>query len=414
MDNRKILMVAFHYPPLLGSSGWLRTAAFARYLPASGWEPIVLSAHPRAYAATSDEHLATVAGIQTKRAFALDSARHLSIRGRYPLLLALPDRWVSWAPGALLAGLRLIRQQRPAVLWSTFPIPTAVLIGLWLQRLSGLPWVLDLRDAMLDPDYPETRMERRVYAWLERAAVARASAVVLTSPGAARLYRERYPELPAERFVVLPNGYDEAAFAAAEAALAPQRERSAAGPRLVHSGLLSRVDRNPERFFQALAELRQAGGLPSGLQVILRGSGDERFYQARIDALGIDDVVVLAPAVSYQEALQEILSADGLLLFQGSTCNHAIPAKVFEYLRAGRPVLALTDPAGDTAQLLCELGVGRIARLDSAADIKAQLPRFCAELASGQLASADPALLQNWSRTGLARQFAGLLDRAAA
>jgi len=410
MNARRVLMIAFHYPPLLGSSGWLRTAAFARYLPDFGWRPRVLSAHPRAYATVSDEHLAAVAGIPVVRAFALDTARHLAVAGRYPLLLALPDRWVAWLPGALAAGLRIVRRERPAVLWSTFPIPTAVLAGLILQRLTRLPWVLDLRDAMLDPDFPETRAERRVYAWLERAAVGRAAAVVVTTPGAARLYRARYPELPPEHFQVLPNGYDEAVFRRlAPARSAPLVQRSGR-LRLVHSGLLSAVDRNPDCFFQALAELKRSGRLPAGLQVVLRGSGEEAGYLARLHALGIGDLVELAAPVSYDDALQEMLAADGLLLFQGSTCNHAIPAKVFEYLRAQRPILALTDPAGDTAALLRQLGTGRIVRLDSAQEIAAALPAFCDEIRNGRYPLPDPAAVQRYSRAALTAGLAEIFD----
>ena len=41
---RKLLMVAFHYPPIRGSSGVQRTLKFSRYLPSLGWQPIVLGA----------------------------------------------------------------------------------------------------------------------------------------------------------------------------------------------------------------------------------------------------------------------------------------------------------------------------------------------------------------------------------
>ena len=46
---KRVLMIAFHFPPLAGSSGIQRTLRFARHLPQFGWEPLVLTAHPRAY-----------------------------------------------------------------------------------------------------------------------------------------------------------------------------------------------------------------------------------------------------------------------------------------------------------------------------------------------------------------------------
>ena len=139
-------MIAFHFPPMQGSSGLQRTLKFARYLPDHGWQPIVLSAGAGVYQATSDAQLNEIGSTAVvRRAFALDAARHLAIHGAYPSWLALPDRWASWWLGAVPAGLALIRRYRPDVIWSTFPIATAHLIGLTLARMSGLPWVADFR-----------------------------------------------------------------------------------------------------------------------------------------------------------------------------------------------------------------------------------------------------------------------------
>jgi hypothetical protein len=138
---KRLLMIAFHFPPLAGSSGIQRTLRFARYLPQFGWEPLILTSHPRAYERLSEDQLGDVASIAVvERAFALDSARHLAIQGRYPAFVARPDRWVSWWLGAVPTGLAMIRKYRPHALWSTYPIATAHMIGHTLCRLSHLPW----------------------------------------------------------------------------------------------------------------------------------------------------------------------------------------------------------------------------------------------------------------------------------
>src|ERR1700752_1992126 len=97
-DNMKqVLMIAFHYPPMRGSSGIQRTLRFSRYLPEYGWQPLILTAHPRAYPAIGDESLREIPpDVLVRRAFALDTARHLAFRGSYLRWMALPDRWVSW------------------------------------------------------------------------------------------------------------------------------------------------------------------------------------------------------------------------------------------------------------------------------------------------------------------------------
>ena len=85
---KRVLMIAYHFPPLAGSSGIQRTLRFVQHLPKFGWEPLVLSADPRAYERTSNDLMSEVPdGIVVRRVFALDTARHLSIAGRYICLL---------------------------------------------------------------------------------------------------------------------------------------------------------------------------------------------------------------------------------------------------------------------------------------------------------------------------------------
>ena len=139
---KSALLVAFHFPPVQVSSGLQRALANSKYLPDSGWKPLILSAHARAYSVTSDSQMQDV-GPDTvvKRAFALDTRRHFSVGGKYPGFLSLPDRWVSWWVGGTISGVILILKHKPRVIWSTYPIATAHLIGLTLHKLTGLPWV---------------------------------------------------------------------------------------------------------------------------------------------------------------------------------------------------------------------------------------------------------------------------------
>lgn len=411
---KRVLMIAFHFPPMRGSSGILRTLKFSRYLPEFDWEPIILTAHPRAYASISNDQAGEIADrVAVYRAFALDTSRHLSLMGRYPTLLALPDRWVSWSLGAVPMGLYLIRKYRPDVIWSTYPIATAHLIGLSLSRLTGLPWVADFRDPMTDVDYPPDPLTRRMFQWIEKKSVNYCTKAVLTTPGAIDNYKERFPQTPASHFHLIENGYDEENFAAAESSRVEEQKKSARLV-LIHSGIIYPSERDPTQFFEALAVLTRQGLIShTDLHVILRATAHDEYLLRLIDQYGIGDIVSLAPPIPYREALSEMLAADGLLILQASNCNNQIPAKLYEYMRARRPILALTDPTGNTAAALISMGVDTIAPLDSRNDIMRELLRFLALIKANEapIASMENALAG--SRRSRTKELGNLLDTVA-
>ena len=409
---KRVLLIAYHFPPVKVSSGIQRTLRFAQYLPEFGWEPIVLVPHRRAYAETSDEDRATVAAMQVHDSFALDTARHLSIRGRYPGFAAVPDRWVPWWLGGVTTGLALIRKYRPQVIWSTYPIATAHLIGLSLARLTRIPWVADLRDPMAQNGYPPDPLTWKSFKWIEERVVARAAAVTFTTPGTEREYARRYPAGRA-RYHLIENGYDESAFSSAEARATA---RPAAEPHtLLHSGVIYPSERDPRQFLAALANLRAAGTISAQkLRVVLRATGHDDYLRGLIREAGVADLVQLAPPLPYAEALAEMLSSDALLILQAANCNDQIPAKLYEYLRARRPIVALTDPRGDTAQALQAAGIDSIVPLDSASDIAALLARLLPRIAVGSAPAASEAAIAQASRRGRTGQFADVLRRVTA
>src|SRR6266853_2282959 len=297
--TRRVLMIAYHYPPCAISSGQQRTLSFSRHLPESGWEPIVLTVSPGAYARASDDQLADIPlKLQVVRAWSFDTVRHLSFRGRYPGWLAVPDPWVSWCVDAVVNGLRLILEKRPRIIWSTYPIATAHLIALALHRLTGIPWIADFRDPMIEIDpvtnerWPKDPKIWRAREWIERRTVLSCARAVFVTNGALQIYAKRYSELPPSRWALIANGYSEDSFAAAEAMRNGKRPQQGKIV-LLHSGVLyPSPDRNPREFFSALAELRKSDKIsPGTLQVILRASSSEDLYRKLVPEHRIEDIV---------------------------------------------------------------------------------------------------------------------------
>lgn len=408
---RRVLLVAMHYPPMYGS-GVQRLLALSRDLPEFGWQVDVLTVAEHALPEIEQARTADIPpNTAVIRACGVDTRRSLSFKGRYPTFLALPDRWITWRIGAVLAGLRYVRQQRPDALLSSFPIATAHHIGADLRGLTRVPWVADFRDPMAQDEYPADQRVWQSFLKVEQRVTRGAQALTFTSPSAKDYYVARYGADLASRCAVVPNGYDQVAFAELNDGSAPA---PLAGRRIeaLHSGLLYPWERNPLPFFRAVAALHQQGFFAQHpMHFMFRASGFTEQFGPAVAALGIAELVSFASRLPYHDALREMRNTDLLLAFQAANSNFQTPAKIYEYLRIGRPILAVVAPGGDTAQLLAGLPIATLADIESEEQITAALRSCVATIESGQSASLGAgASVEQYSRRESARLMAAVLD----
>ncbi len=345
---KHILMIAAEYPPCL-SAGVQRTFHFAENLYKLGWQPVILSAHPRIYARLDDQTQVSPA-IQPHvyRAFAADASRHFAIQGKYLDCLEDPDKFASWYHMGWRKGLKLIRTYSPEVIWSTFPVSTAHRIALKLKQKTGSKWVADFRDPLhshCDDNYKNiTPLAKRI----DRETAEQADALVFATEQMKMLYQRAYSHLDPAKFVVIENGYDENVFDKLE-----RTEPKDDVFTLLYSGGLYPHGRDPVPLFKAIAELVKQGELQQDkFRLHFRGSGDGSAYHDLLEELGISSMVHFLPSVSYKESIQEMKNADGLLVLQGKTFNNQIPGKVYEYIATGNPILGIVGQGGATEGLL--------------------------------------------------------------
>ncbi len=388
-----------------------RALKFVRYLRDYGWHPVVLTADPRAYSNTNPSQLAEVPDdVTVHRAFGIDAKRTFSIRKRYPGFVAWPDPFSSWWPAAVLAGRRLIREHQPAAIWSTFPVSTTNMVAMHLAKYSKLPWIADLRDPITLDGYPPEAMRFRMARAIEKATMKRAARVVFTAKYTLDSYVERYPDL-GEKALIIPNGYDDLNFPDA-----PPHERAENAPVvLLHSGGLQPKGRHPLTFFKALAALKQQGRIDAQrLQVVFRGCGAEREYSELANELGVDDIVAIKGHVPYNDAIREMMAADALIVFQGSYYNHAVPAKLYEYIYARKPILGVVDKRGETERVLQEVGVSTTADINDADSIAHCLSDLLSSEHAPAGFIADEHQIEHYSRRSQTGQLAKLLDEITA
>jgi hypothetical protein len=223
------------------------------------------------------------------------------------------------------------------------------------------------------------------------------------------MYQTRYP-LAESQMRVVENGYDEESFALKVAPKSPSSSSSSPFI-LLHSGLVYPSERDPSQLFEALSQLQQSGQLnPLGFRLRFRASGHENMLRDLGVQYGVSELIELMPAIAYRDALEEMMTVDALLVMQASNCNAQIPAKIYEYLRAKKPILGLTDPAGDTAWVLKNAGINTLARLDSTVEIVKQLPEFLHQVRMGWSALPHPHAVHQASRRKRSESMVMLLN----
>ena len=416
-NHRSVLIIAFHFPPCGGGSGMHRTVSLTRHLPALGWNPIVVTTTPKAHGIQdAAQELGAPTATTIRRARAFDARRWLSVAGRYPAFLAVPDRWLSWLPFAYRAGRQLIEAYRPSVIMSTYPIATAHLIAWTLARRTGLPWVADFRDPMVENIdgtwYPVDRWLRQSRLSVERLAAKDAHAATFCTESSREIYVNRYlSRRLAQLATVIENGFDPADFE--RAATIPSR-RQDGFLHLVHSGTLyPGPDRDPTVFLRVIATSLKGIFGERKIRITLRATGHDQYYCDLARRLGLDDLVHVAPALPHHDALREVLDADGLLLFQGRPSNPAIPAKAYEYLRAGRPILAMTDRNGETARFLRAWPAAHIAQIDEHDSVQSAVTTFAKAISGDVAAVSSQHATDSLSRSERAAEFACLFEELA-
>jgi len=404
----RVLFIAYHFPPLHGSSGILRTLKFVKYSPEFDIEPLVLTVKPYAYEMRDSALCSEVPeDVHVHRTIVLDTKRHLSFRGRYLDIMATPDRFISWIPTGVIAGIKLILQKKIDVIFSTAPIPSAHIIALALKRIMRKPWVADFRDPLWDEYFQVSSKQLQVRKQIERTTVNSATRIIVTTEGMRQLFVKRYPKKNPKDIIVIENGYDESDFQG----LNGKNINGKRPFRLIHTGLLYPLDRNPIPFFRAIKRSVEMNRILMGdICIELYSPGNEVNYAREIENLGIQDLVCIHPQIPYRKALIEMNNADVLLLFQGKSCNQQIPAKLYEYIRIGRPILAMTPHNSETARVIRSANAGQIVPLDDSEAISLLLSEWICNLKSGKkLPNASPDTAQKYCRRTQAAELSATI-----
>lgn len=294
------------------------------------------------------------------------------------LPLMTPDRHVGWIPFAVKQAKRVIRNNPVDVLYSSGPPFSNHLVGLKLKRKFSIPWVADFRDPWVIAHFKPTRNDAgtwvgRRHQSLERQVIEAADRVILNTNRSYDSFVERYPEIPSENFLVIPNGFDPADYPDAPG----DHEISASTKRrklvLAHAGTFY-GKRNIFGLLEAIdALVEEDASWRERLELQLIGADRDGKSAERqfVDAHGLEDVVRLTPRIPHAECLNKLREADALLLVQVEA-PLSVPGKVFEYLALRKPIFALADD-GATSDIVQQNSLGICVPPDDVGAIKTAL-----------------------------------------
>jgi len=401
---RKALLVTGNFPPVNDPSS-RRAAGLAKYLACFGWEPTVLTAMPfdgqRLMSAEDANRSVGLDESQIVRAVVPPQPQPRNWFGRkwFPLQmwLSLPGGWDrAWAKRVLARADG--HCSGASAVWATAPFYETFLVASALGKRLGIPWVADFRDI------PEQLLVAcpawfRALAWWRAGRLCRDSARVTTvsKPLADALQaRQSVP------VAVIPNGFDPDWVPARPVAT----DRSVF--RIVYTGNVFGPE-DPLPVLRAASDLIGDGTIPGGrIEVVFYGAAPGRVHGSEHGRLlkraRVEPFLPLSDVIRVQR------EATVLLVLGWPGTRGVLTTKLFEYMAAGRPVLAYPrDPEG-IDEVLSATGIGR--SCDSLAELKATLLAWYREWeAAGDIRlSRNQGEIRQWSRKEQAGQLAAVLD----
>lgn len=378
---KKVLIITYHFAPY-GGGGVIRIHNFVKYLPLTGYLPIVLTAREEYYEntyRTPDLLKELNREIPIFRTRCLEPARwgfKDKIYGvtkrkgldNITLLLSkhllkpwlIPDRNITWLPSALSEGLKIINSEKIDLIFSTSPPFTSNLIAYLLSKRTRIPYIIDYRDDWVGNPLYSSRfpLKRRLEKTLEKMMVSGSSRVICASAASVSLFKAKYPDIKEEKFVLIRNGFDPEYFEAKNQGAQKRMEKI----KLVYTGSLT-PGRNPVFFLRAMERfVSQRPELANQIEIRFIGLIPERIREL-IQKSGVREMVRCEGNLSPREVARILCcEADVCLLFQrrnegGET---AIPGKVYEYLAARKPIFCMAE-GGAIVRFLKEIGCELIA-----------------------------------------------------
>lgn len=442
-QKKYVLFITYYFPPA-GGPGVQRVTKFVKYLQEFGWTPIVLAPLDPQYQALDPSLEKEIpsdiiirrspifephdlykkfVGIDKNTAIDVNVNQRDGAKTSLKQKLAtfirstffVPDGRIGWLRSAVAEGIKITQEYPISAIYTSSPPYTVSLIGRSISRKTGIPLIAGFRDPWsgFESSTPDRwLLPRLLDEHLEYTVFRDATKIDVAWNGIINDALGKYPELPKEKFVLIPNGFDSADFPEKDI---HQRAKRVRGEKFVltYSGSMY-GPRNPKSLFAALELLIQRNQIDTA-RITLRFVG--RFgseIHEMFEAPNIKPMIEKFDYVAHSRAVELVSDSDALLLIVDDTPSVAeiVPGKVYEYLGAMRPMLAIAPPTGAIGQLLKETSGGETV---ATSDIEGQataFKRFYDRWLAGEESSASMNIevIKQYERREETKTLAALLD----
>ena len=433
---KRVLIITYYWPPS-GGSGVQRWLKMSKYLPDYGWQPVIYTPENGEYPVedpTLEKDVSPKAEVikrpiiepytlykkflgirkeeKVKAGFIKEGGGETSWKERFAMWVRgnyfIPDARCWWVKPSVRYLTAYLKDHPVSAIISTGPPHSMHLIAMKLKETLGIPWIADFRDPWTEIDYYDklllTRRSDHKHHYLEHEVLTKADKVVTVSPEWAR----GLGRLGSRNVRVVYNGFDDTDIITDNPS--PISDKFT----LTYLGVLFKV-RNPEKLWQALGELIQEDiRFAQKLQVKLIGQVDNEVMQT-ITKYGLNDHVTLSPYIPHDQVAATLHQSSVLLLTlmpdtETDTLG-LIPAKLFEYMASGRPVLCIGPEDGDAAKIISGAQVGETVGFEDKEKMKEVIQDYYQRYKDNGLPDYGSASIERFSRKALAGEVAQLLNK---
>lgn len=417
----KVLIITYYWPPAGGVSvqRWLK---FVKYLSDFGVEPVLFIPKNPSYPVIDkslenelpkDLKILTCPIFEPNQFFSKKAKKQsggllqssnsflskLSLYIRANLFI--PDTRKFWIKPSVRYLKKYLEKNSVDVIITTGPPHSVHLIGKKLKELLAIKWLADFRDPWTKIDYfhhlPLTKRALRKHIRMENDVISSADAIVVVG----ETMKRDFKKLNSNTFIIT-NGYD-----AEESYSIKELDKNFS---IVHTGMMN-SDRNPRLLWKVLKQLcdeypdfsndlriKLIGRLSSEVKETL-----EVFYKKQLELIGF---------VSHEEVIRHQQSAQLLLLAinKVASARGIVTGKIFEYLKAKRPILTIGPKNGDAAEIIRNTNSGVCIDFDDKDLLKKQILIFYKEYKKGTL-HLNQSEINQYHRRELTKQLAEIIKK---